>query len=238
MSDIVLPPDEEDEALAAEYALGLLPAEEMLTVRDRLGRDTAFAAKVRLWQERLAAMVDEVPPEPVPKEAWAGIQQALGQRDQPMGRPRAPARASGGWFAGWKAWLSGAIAICAVAVAIMIYPFDTAPKYAADLVSETTGLRVEARLDGRAMKVTLTAGGPPEGRDLELWWIAGEGKAPVSLGLVPRDGTASVNLPPELVPGVAPAAAVQLAVSDEPLGGSPTGAPTGEVMAIAPLTTL
>ena len=65
------------------------------------------------------------------------------------------------------------------------------------------------------------------GRALELWLIEGQG-AVVSLGLLPdaREG--------EMIIGTALRARMSgavLAVSDEPAGGSPTGAPTGAVLA-------
>jgi anti-sigma-K factor RskA len=62
-----------------------------------------------------------------------------------------------------------------------------------------------------------------------LWLIAGN-NAPVSLGVLPDAGAVTLM--------VAEALAVQLAggtlaISDEPDGGSPTGAPTGAVLATA-----
>jgi anti-sigma-K factor RskA len=73
----------------------------------------------------------------------------------------------------------------------------------------------------------------PANSDYELWMLPDDGTAPVSLGLIPGAGQA-----------VLPLAAVQLevleqtstlAVSVEPAGGSPTGAPTGPVIYTAPL---
>jgi anti-sigma-K factor RskA len=73
----------------------------------------------------------------------------------------------------------------------------------------------------------------PPGKAHELWALPEGGGAPVSLGLMPRTGddhrvlTASQR--------AALAGSKQIAVSLEPEGGSPTGAPTGPVLLVAPL---
>ena len=57
-----------------------------------------------------------------------------------------------------------------------------------------------------------------------------------SLGLIEGGHEVRINLPPELAARVATDAT--LAVSLEPPGGSPTGAPTGPVIATGKLTNL
>jgi anti-sigma-K factor RskA len=63
--------------------------------------------------------------------------------------------------------------------------------------------------------------------------VADEGAQPVSLGLVPGDGGRLV-LDPGLVSKISDGAL--LAVSVEPLGGSPTGEATGPVVLSGPLS--
>ncbi|MGH8204486.1 MAG: anti-sigma factor domain-containing protein, partial [Steroidobacteraceae bacterium] len=72
----------------------------------------------------------------------------------------------------------------------------------------------------------------PDRRARELWALP-EGAAPVSLGLMPESG--SIRLALDDRQRAALAAATNVAVSDEPAGGSPTGAPTGAVLYVAPL---
>jgi len=110
-----------------------------------------------------------------------------------------------------------------------------APELTATLASEDGALRVTAAYDAETgqLFVDRALGAPATGRDLELWLIAGEA-APVSLGVLPAARTARVTLPQTLRTGLPGAV---LAVSDEPAGGSPTGAPTGDVLALAELTT-
>jgi len=67
----------------------------------------------------------------------------------------------------------------------------------------------------------------PSGRALELWMLP-DGRAPVSMGLVPAVGIDHLALRAPV--GVALQDIPALAVSIEPAGGSPTGAPTGPVV--------
>ena len=73
----------------------------------------------------------------------------------------------------------------------------------------------------------------PVGKAHELWALP-EGGAPVSLGLLPKTGEQRRVLTP--AQQTALAGAKQIAVSLEPEGGSPTGAPTGPVLLVAPLS--
>jgi anti-sigma-K factor RskA len=69
----------------------------------------------------------------------------------------------------------------------------------------------------------------------ELWLIPADG-VPRSLGVIGLGGTQRVTLAPTLLELVADGAV--LAVSLEPVGGSPTGAPTGPVIATGRLTAI
>ncbi|AUH62780.1 anti-sigma factor [Paracoccus zhejiangensis] len=230
---VPLTPEEETEALAAEFALGLLAEDEAEAARKRLAEDAAFAAMVRLWQERLAGMANELTPVMAPAGARLGIQRALGHAREPLAdvpQIRRGRAGSSGRSGGWMGWLLGAVAAGAVALAVILLPGQDQPDYVAQLAME--GMMVEAHVEGREIKVAMMEGEAHEGRDMELWWIAGPEATPVSLGLVPHEGSMTMVLPEGLEPGTD----VQLAISDEPLGGSPTGQPTGTIMAHSTLT--
>jgi len=73
-------------ALAAEYALGTLDADERTQVETMMAVDTEFAALVRAWEFRLGPlnqMVGLVEPRPV---VWENIKAAIGH----AGAPQAP----------------------------------------------------------------------------------------------------------------------------------------------------
>src|SRR4029077_12730944 len=80
-------------ALAAEYALGTLDAEERAQVEAMMSVDGGFAAMVEAWQQKLGAlhqMVGTVEPRPL---IWENIKAAIGRSgaQQPLVPPNAPA---------------------------------------------------------------------------------------------------------------------------------------------------
>jgi len=216
--DIPLTPLEQDDALAAEYVLGVLSLTDRLSVEARLKNDTAFAARVTAWENRLAPLNDEYDEVPAP-DLLPQIEARL------FPAPAKPARRP------LFGWLAGALTAAAVVVgaAVLLTPPPSAPVIAT--LGETGApLRFEARYDGQAITVTRVAGGAaPQGQVQEVWIIAPDA-APVSLGLLPGDSLTVAY--PEAPAGWT------LAVSLEPEGGSPTGAPTGPVLAAGTITDL
>ena len=135
-------------------------------------------------------------------------------------------------IAGWTVVWIAALALIALLAVQLVQPVDvpsSEPGYVADIAADDNSLRLLAVYDpaGATLRITRTAGAALDGRVLELWAIQGDA-APVSLGVLPEDGTASIALPEPY----RSANGLVLAVSDEPPGGSPTGAPTGAVLAI------
>ena len=61
----------------------------------------------------------------------------------------------------------------------------------------------------------------------ELWLLPSDGAAPISLGVLDPQGDTRRPLPADVAARLTPGAG--LAVSLEPAGGSPTGAPTGPI---------
>jgi anti-sigma-K factor RskA len=233
--DTPLTPEQEDDALAAELALGLLDGDEAQAAVARLAQDPAFAQAVRDWQERLAGLALNLTPVMAPARARQRIREQLGHGRAPLADD--PSARAAPWWRGPIGALTGLVAVAAVALFLWM-PGQTptiapvAADYQAQLVSEDDSLRVAARLDGREMEIALEQGTAAEGRDYEIWWIKPDGSDPISLGLVPRSGNARMELPSDLTPDEG----VQIALSDEPQGGSPTGQATGPIVAIAPLT--
>lgn len=215
--DLPLSPLDEDDALAAEYVLGVLALADRLAVETRMKNDTAFAARVAAWETRLEGLndgFDEVEaPDLMPK-----IEARLFPQPQKARNPVLR------WFAG--ALTALAVVVAAVA---LLQPTPPAPVIAT-LGEADAALRFEARFDGAAITVTRVAGTPaPQGQVQEVWIIAPDA-APVSLGLLEAE---SLTVPYPQAP-----AGWTLAVSLEPAGGSPTGAPTGPVVAAGTITDL
>lgn len=206
----------DDQTLAAEYALGLLEADEARAFEERMGREPALRAAYAAWAEDFARMTESFP-EVVPP---AAVKRAL------MARLFGPVRRRI-----WMPFLGGLVA--AGLALWVVWPETMAvPTYQAEIAAQDGSLRIAASYteDGR-LSLSREAGQAAPGRVLELWLIA-EGGAPVSLGVLPEATTAEVSVPDALRGALAGAL---LAISDEPPGGSPTGAPTGAVLAVGPI---
>jgi anti-sigma-K factor RskA len=137
----------------------------------------------------------------------------------------------------WTRFLGGAVTATALVLALLFWsgPPGTAPALTAEIAAEDRSLVYAVRFEPAQdrLEVTRTDGAPAEGRVHELWLIAEGAPGPVSLGVLPADGRAILELPEALAATVAGGT---LAVSDEPPGGSPTGQPTGAVLALATLS--
>jgi len=217
----------QDEALAAEYVLRLLDAGDAQAFEARLQDAPALQAQVYFWEAELAAIAHDLPDEIPP----ASVKSALLGRIEGQGTA-----AKRGWSWGWSWGWMGFPGLVAVAIAafFIVTPMlrgpDFDPTLHATLISENGALHIEAGYapDGNLFKVIPEEGAPAPGRDFELWVIGAEAAAPVSLGVIPSDRVSLFEITPEL------AALIDggtLAVSDEPAGGSPTGAPTGAILA-------
>lgn len=225
----------DDDMLVAEYVLGVLPHGERVALAQRLEVDDGLARRLRFWEERLAPLGASI--EPVTPSA--SVLAALERRLFPQA-----AVPAGVWnsLAFWRG-LTAALLCALVIGAGLVFTLarSTAPVggagYVAELSGSTSAVRLVAFYDSQSatLKVNRVAGVPAEGRDYQLWVIEG-GNPPVSLGVLPQQAMAALRLPPQLMAKLKPDAV--LAVSDEPLGGSPTGLPTGAVLATGPLSAI
>ncbi len=228
MSDMIAPLP--SEPVAAEFALGLLEGEALQAAHARVKTDPDFAQDVAAWQESLATLADDIKPITPPDHIRAQLMQRL------FG---APQKTSLWARAGiWQAVSLASLAAAAFfAVQTLTPPTPLEPSfYVTELAAENDSLRVLAVLDETTatLKMTRTAGVPAQDRAFEVWAIAGE-NAPVSLGLLADDPSLEIAIPVTLRDQLD---GLVLAISDEPSGGSPTGQPTGAVLAVGPLTKL
>lgn len=227
-SDRPLGPGEEDDALAAEYVLGLLDAAETEAFEARLDVEPELVLSVVAWTEHLATLTENLPEEmPAPQ---------LKRRIEVLAFGDAPRRP---WWQSLIPYAVGAVAAALFGWAVMIsgllMPDAPTPLYVADLAAtEGPELLVHAGyLEETNEFLVRRDGGPvPEERDNEIWLVPDDGP-PISLGLVPREtGVIGRQVLPEALRPLLDGGT--LAISEEPLGGSPTGLPT-EVRAIGPI---
>jgi anti-sigma-K factor RskA len=218
---------QDDSALVAEYALHLLDAPARLAFERRLADDAALRFMLVEWDERLVAFADEIDP----VTPGAHVKPAV------LAHLFEPQKRRFGFDL--RTALAGLaiVALLLIVVVPQVWNTGGAPTYLAEIVAEDRGLIIQAGYDPDKAKLTLdrSEGAAKLGRSLELWVIIDGVTAPVSLGVMPVERIASIDVPARLIPSMILAT---LAISDEPLGGSPTGAPTGDVLAagvIAPI---
>ncbi|MEJ0098826.1 MAG: anti-sigma factor [Pseudomonadota bacterium] len=210
--------------LAGAYVLGTLSARARRRFQRLCDRSPeALAARLR-WEDRLLPLAMNLRPVQPAARTWAALRAQLFPANQ-------SSRSS--W---WPAALAASLLIVLLVGRFTIWKMPQWQDMAALAEANAAPLwQVERTPDsGRISihtvgEVTLAAD-----RSYELWILPGGNQNPVSLGLLPRSGTLQRELTANQKALLASAA--QLAVSVEPVGGSPTGLPTGPVVIVAPVT--
>lgn len=229
------PADDGDSDLRyAEYVLGVLEAQARAEVEREIATSESAAAAVAMWRRRLQPLCEEIAPQEPPPDLLRRILGALQLEDSPHRGAR-----SSLWqnlpFWRWLSLGTGALlaAACAALVTLLLQRPAAPPiPYMASTLSETTGhVGWTATMDiGKSRMIVVPAA--PEalsaGRAPELWLIPKGGK-PIAVGMISTTAPVTIELRANLVARLGPTAA--LAVSVEPPGGSPTGQPTGPVIA-------
>jgi len=228
MTDATLSPEDEDRALVGEFVLRLLSFEEAQTLRARMDKEPHLVALAADWEGYFAGLTEDVKA----VEPRAALKQALLDRvfDDPQPQPRS------GWFSG-AIWAGLGLAAVIVAAALfMAVPrlSGPAPDYMAELVAEDVSVTASYFQSTQEVVVRVTDGSAPTGRVLQVWGIV-ERQGPVSIGVIPASGEARFSVPDALKGRFA---GLICAISEEPPGGSPSGAPTGTILATAELRAL
>lgn len=237
----------EDEALAAEHALGVLNARDRAAAELRMASEPAFAADVEAWRARLAPMLESVAAVPAPQGLWQRIERMLPANDNGaiMNKLRFWRNSAVGGFALAAASLAGVMVQVNQPPVVVERQVPVSPQgqlLSASVVTTQPGgiqplFTASYDPDRKALIVTSLL---PEGSDRdkvhELWLIAGQDN-PKSLGLVESGKAKVIALPTELMAKMAEGAT--LAVSLEAPGGSknPNG-PTGPVIGAGKLSKL
>ncbi len=222
---------EELDIEAAEYVLGPLPADERARFAARLDRDPALREAVTAWQARLAPLDETAAAETPRAEVWRRIERAIsgGAEAASPGNVVQLRRRIAIWRT--AALAAGALAAGLAAFVVIdraaLQPPPEGGRYMAVVDSGGHEPALLAEVDTRTglIRVLSLAAETPAGSSLELWHVA-EGQPPRSLGLL-QPGAEAQTIQDEAAAG--PLAGI-IAVSVEPEGGSPSGAPTGPVV--------
>lgn len=240
-----------DDMLAMDYALGALSRAERKAAETRLRSDAAFRGLVEGWQALLGPLDEETGTVLPPAGVWDGVMAEIG----PVAARAVAAETRGLWnnLSLWRGLGLAGPALAAVALVMVntAAPPVVAPEAVApDSVEAAPPSQLSATLaaaDGTPLlaatwdplrgAVVLTPSGERSdpGKVAELWVIEGD-KPPRSLGVIEIDAPNSHAISSQVVAGLQPGAV--LAISIEPIGGSPTGLPTGPVIATGKLSSV
>ena len=224
-------PSDEDDLLAGELALGLLDGPERSSAEARADADPEFAALVEAWRVRLAPLLTR-PPEAPSEHVWERIRSQLAANDD------APPSAAEAALRRWRLFAVTASAVAASLALVLVTrapapppkaaPAAAAPVLVATLQGEETPAIVTISVSEAGQLLVTPVRLPTDGRVPELWVIPEDGK-PRSLGVMQARAPSPVRVAPAHRPHVHRGAT--FAISQEPHGGSHTGAPTGPVIA-------
>lgn len=213
------------DAMCGEYLLGTLRGRPRRRFERALQQEPPVAARLAYWQRTFALRhTDAMQVQPDPN-TWRRL-----QADLQLARYRAP------WWRRanfWRAWAAAATAALLVVVGVQVSRMIEPPVVeVARLAAKDQPPAVTAALSPDRMWLQLRAARPIEAgpaHSYELWVIPAEGGAPLSLAVL---GRLDARLKVPQAHRARLRAGATLAVSVEPAGGSPTGAPTGPVILV------
>lgn len=214
--------------LAAEYVLGTMHGRTRRRFEDYLRRDAELRRAVARWEGHLSPLAERLAPVEPPARVWTRIESLLDRAPSPATQPPA----TGFWqsLAFWRNLglaASGLAALLLVAV-LTVKPAEQEPMLMAVLAEDDSVPRVyieQPRNNLLMVKMVKPWKNSPD-RSHELWVIPRDG-GPRSLGVINSAADTEIvlsGLEAKLANGA------MFAVSLEPHGGSPTGAPTGKVV--------
>lgn len=214
------------DALCGECLLGTLRGRARRRFERALREEPLVAQRLAHWQRTFALRYSERIAVTPDERTWQRLERTL-----KLARYRRP------WYRRlslWQGWAVAATAALVLAVAVpLLRPTPTIElARVAELAAKGEAATVTALLsrDGRVLELRPTravVAGPQQ--SYELWLLPAEGTPPISLAVLGRLD-ARFALPAAQVGRLTRGA--KLAVSIEPAGGSPTGAPTGPVILV------
>jgi anti-sigma-K factor RskA len=213
--------------LADEYVLGLLEPAEAAEIEAEMERDAELKAAIAASRERFLPLDTGVEPAVVDETLWQRIEAALpGQQAAPP-----TLSANDNKPNGWRITALSALAATLllaiglgwslmrvtepVVIAVLINDAGEAQAVVEDFGNENATVRLLRDFD------------VPADKTIQVWTLPSRDMGPVSLGLIDR--ARSVRLHGPTLP--APRSDQLYEITLEQRGGSPTGRPTGPILA-------
>jgi anti-sigma-K factor RskA len=227
------PESEEQDLLAAEFAMGTLEGEVLEHAERLVAEDPTFARDVEAWRQRLSALDRTAAPEKAADALWERIERSLDGLDDTRAdaavQKIAPRAAANQNF--WKRCAVGGLAASLLLTAGLVTAVVTRPAepvYVAVLLADDRrpGALVQIYEDHEVKLVPLQEFTIPPERVFQVWTLPTPQSAPVSIGLLSQARSIRLNLSD--LPS--PATNQFFEITLEPAGGSPTGRPTGPIL--------
>lgn len=215
---------------ADEYVLGLLDPREAAEVEVEMERDADLKAAIAASRERFLPLDTSIEPAAISEGLWRRIEAALPAQSQSIEK-RPQTRPSNDNRRGWRmtallaiaATIALAIGLAAslmriqepLVVAVLLNDAGEVQAVVEDFGSEKAVVRMLADFD------------VPSDKTIQVWTLPSREMGPVSLGLI--DGIHSATLDGPVLP--TPQSDQLYEITLEQAGGSPTGLPTGPILA-------
>jgi anti-sigma-K factor RskA len=218
--------------LADAYVLGLLETDEHAYVDLELERNDVLQAAIAASRERFLPLDLSAEPGHLAAGAWERLAESLpDNRVAAAVEPRLPDAANANQPNGWRRIAIAAIAASFVLASGLTFSLmqRTEPLIIAVLVNEAGEVQavVEDFGNERANIRLLADFDVPGDKTMQVWTLPTREMGPVSLGLLENIQSAVLTSPALPTPREAQLYEITL----EQQGGSPTGRPTGQILA-------
>jgi anti-sigma-K factor RskA len=225
------------DALAAEYVLGTLRGGARRRFQQLMLQYPSLREATWLWEQQLSGLNEKLTPIEPDAKVWSSIKQQLmfdsagsvvsiDVSDQKKVNDKKVVNINTSFNRVWKSVTALATA-ATILMAIALFDKQntgvTVPQQIAVMQSEQADTLWLIEINENTIDVVATNKlTPVPNKDFELWIVAKGVKNPISLGLLPQSG--KISLPKHAQFNAMDI--VALAVSIEPLNGSPNGLPT------------
>lgn len=223
--------------IADEYVLGLLSEAETAEVENEIERNSALANAVAEARERFLPLDTNIDPAAVSPDLWDSIATRLPEQATAAEpsiasvSPRVPMAGNDNARTGWRATAISAIAASLILAGGLVWSVTRVaePLVVAVLLNEAGEVQavVEDFGNDTASIRLLTDFNVPADRTMQVWTLPSREMGPMSLGLL--EDAHSARLSGSTLPK--PQDAQLYEITLEQAGGSPTGRPTGPILA-------